>query len=124
MKVLCFISNLFFPTIYADGFFDDYPKMQFSLFKNNTTTTSVINKANEVFGGWYYFLKWMWVFMLAFSLISFVLSIGRLAVHSSDSPFKKEGYKHDLMLSLILLAIMGGMPVIFLLILRILGGTF
>ena len=113
-------SNLFIKKVYAaSDFFDDYPKIKFTLI-----TSDVAAKATEVLGNWYEILRWAWIFMFTFSLIAFVLSIARLAVHSNDNPFKREGYMHDLMQSVILLAIMGAMPVIFVIIINMLGSNF
>ena len=120
MKVLYFISNLVFPTIYADGFFDDYP----DIAPTNVITGTVANKATEVFGNWFVIVKWAWLFALIYSIIAFTISIVRLAIHSEDNPMKREGYRHDLFQSLILFAILGGTPLVFSLILNLLNGRF
>lgn len=116
MKLLDF----FIPRVYAaSDFFDDYPKIQFTLI-----TEDVANKATEIFGNWYTVLRWAWVFMFAFSVISFVVSAARLAIHSTDNPFAREDYRHDMYLALILVAILGAMPTIFMMIINLLGKRF
>ena len=114
------ISNFFIKNVYAaSDFFDDYPKMKFNLI-----TSNVADKASEVFGNWYTILKWAWVFMFAFSVISFAVSAARLAIHSTDNPFIREDYRHDMYLTLVLIAILGAMPTIFVIIINILGNRF
>lgn len=112
--------SFFIDKVYA---FDtsDYPQITYN-FGGVSERTNISLKMTSIFGDWYTILKYAWFLMLMFSLITFLVSIMRLAFHSEDHPFRKEGIKHDFIMSLILFAILGGTPLFFSFIIGLLNG--
>lgn len=101
-------------------FFSDYPKMNGAQY----IVGGAVQKAEELFGFGYTILKWVWLILLALTLISFVVSAVRLAILADDVPYKKSVAHHDFAMSLIMLGILGSTPFIFVLIINILNFAF
>lgn len=93
--------------------FSDYPKIN---FMNSVLTNNVIDKTNNLFGYGFTLIKWIWGIIFVMTVISVVISLVRLAILADDIPYKKANAKHDLAASLVVLAIIGSLPVIFMLI--------
>lgn len=121
---LKYISTLLFTNIvFAAG--GDYPDMKINNKQiNSDTLDNVADAATNAFGLGYTLLKWIWIFLFTFTLISTVISAVRMSIHAGDHPTKKDEAKHDFMTSLIMLAILGGMGLFFRIILAILNKTF
>lgn len=111
--------NLLYPyfitKVYASGFFDDYPVLKFDI------KDEAIVKANSTFGGWVRVLEIVYVLLITISVLSVVLCFGRMSLHAEDNPFKKEGLRHDLMMAIVMLAILGALPLFVSLVLNLLN---
>lgn len=100
-----YLYPFFVTKIYASGFFSDYPSIKFDPISSDTLQT-----ANKTFNAWVYVLNAIYFILITISVLSLILSFGRLAFHADDNPFKKEGIKHDIIMAVIMLAILGTLP--------------
>lgn len=100
--------------------FDDYPKMGTFRYVSN----EVVEAANNLLGHAWVWIKWLWILIFLMTLIVVVYSLVRMAILADDIPLKKAQAKHDLATSLVVLALMGGIPTIFAIIINLLNGTF
>lgn len=125
IKNLIYLTPLFINNVFADeDFFSDYPKTGKigDLFTGSGTTLSnAVDQGNKLLSFGWEILKWAWAFLTVFTLISVIVCLIRLAIHANDSAFRKDEARHDLMTSFVLLAILGGGPLIFIVITNLLN---
>lgn len=118
-KINLLLSSLFSKTIvYAEDFFEDYREI-------NQDGTLIPNGASQqladTFGFGYVIIKWVWIFLFSLTIISVIISLVRMAILADDVPIKKANAKHDLAASLVILAILGAVPLLFNLIIWLLN---
>lgn len=116
MPLICLASNVV--KAEDEGFFDDYPKTINSL---RYLTKDAIDGTNTFVGWAWTIIRWAWILLTLFSILTFIISVARLAIHADDIPLKKSRDKNDMAISLILLMICGGFPLLVSLILSLLN---
>lgn len=111
-KISLLLSGLFSNNlVYAnEDFFSDYKGTNTDI---TLITPGTSQQLANTFGFGYDIIKWIWIFLFSLTIISVIVSLVRLAILADDVPIKKANAKHDLAASLVILAILGGVPVIF-----------
>lgn len=123
IKNLIYLTPLFINNVFADDFFDDYPLISFSTSVsrlNQTQQNNVVSAANTFLATGYQILKWVWLGLLLFTITNIIMTTVRLVIHSDDWVAKKMNDKHELFNEFIALAILGGIPTIYMLIMALL----
>ena len=102
----------------SNSFFDEYPNMfGYTHYIPEVGISNVVTLWNFLWR----LLVFVWVLLLIFTIISLIIAVVRLAISSDDIPQLKARAKHDLAASLVMLAIMGGIPALFALIVGLLN---